>query len=70
VGNWREGMDRTLQAAVAGIEDRQKQGFTLLPIESTLMDLTSTLDAYDLVIPDLIGIGCACEGDVEVLEAL
>ncbi len=47
IGAWRNGITRQLAGDVATVEERLRQGFRLLPYESTVSDLTHLLDGYD-----------------------
>ena len=53
-GAWRNGLDVKLRSEVEQVEARRDKGFLLLPYESTVARLAELLDAYDVLVEELL----------------
>ena len=53
-GAWRNGVDQTTLAFVNEEMERRRAGFRLLPLSSTVVELTDLLDCYDDLVEDLL----------------
>jgi hypothetical protein len=54
VGAWRNGLNATTAGFVEAAEKQRAQGFRLLPLASTVVELCDLLDSYDNVGEELL----------------
>jgi hypothetical protein len=54
VGAWRNGLSPTTAGFVEAAEKQRSQGFRLLPLASTVVELADLLDSYDSVGEELL----------------
>lgn len=66
VGAWRHSFAHKALEQIDSILERQAKGFRLFPPESLVADLAHTLNAYDLVLPDLAECHERCAEEVEI----